>query len=113
MTFLRVSSGIALVASAAAACTVRGEATYAEPVGAVEVTSAPVANYEAHPHTVYQGRTVYYVDNRWGYPRNGGWAYYRTEPPELVRYRHRVETAPPAPRYEPREPVAPPAVQVR
>jgi hypothetical protein len=123
MRILRISSGIALVASAAAACAVRGEATYAEPVGTVEVTSAPVVNYEAYPHTVYQGRTVYYVNNRWGYPHPGGWSYYRTEPQELVRYRHYVETAPPAPRYqrpryeqrerEPEREAPPPAVQVR
>jgi hypothetical protein len=94
-------------------CAVRGEAEYAEPVGQVEITSAPVVDFEAYPHTVYQGRTVYYVNGRWGYPHGvRGWATMRNEPPELVRYRQHVDVAPPAPRYEYRQEAPPPAVQV-
>jgi hypothetical protein len=109
---IRASSGIALVVSAAAPCTVHGQATVGEPVGTVQVTSAPVVNWGTYPHTVYNGRTVYYINNRWGFPRRGGWTYFQSEPPELVRYRRRIETAPPAPRYVPPD-VPPPAVQVR
>jgi hypothetical protein len=99
---------------ASTGCAVRGEAEYAEPVGQVEITSAPVVNYEAYPHTVYRGQTVYYVNGRWGYPHaNGHWAYLRNEPQELVRYRRHVDVAPPAPRYEYRQEAPPPAVQVR
>jgi hypothetical protein len=99
-----------VLAFVASACT-----AYAQPVGTVVVTSGvPVYGYEAYPHTVYEGRTVYWVDNRWGYPRHGGWVYYQNEPPELVRYRSRVHTAPPAPRggygYPPAPYYGPPAV---
>jgi hypothetical protein len=58
----------------------------------IEIDAAP-RGYESHPHTIYRGEPVYYVDGRW-YARHGrGWAYYRDEPTELVRYR-RVYTAP-------------------
>lgn len=107
------------------ACTVHGYAGAApvEPVGTTYVTSGPIDNYDAYPHTVYEGRTVYYVNNEWGYPEEGRWVHYRHEPPELVRYRQNVREAPPAhpvePRYEGprheerRDYEAPPAERVR
>ena len=54
-----------------------------------EVTSAPVASttYEQYPHTSYEGRLVYCVSGRWGYPHDQGWSYHRSEPAPLVRYR--------------------------
>jgi hypothetical protein len=81
------------------ACTVQGR-THAvvEPVSTVEVTSAPIVEYRQYPSTVYEGRTVYLIDNRWGYPSGERWVYYRSEPPPLARYRTTVEAAPPAPR---------------
>lgn len=107
---------------ALAGCTVTTHAH--EPVGTYEVTSAPVgpAAYEQYPHTTYEGRQVYWVNGQWGYPHESGWRYYRNEPAPLVRYRQRVETAPPArpgPYYGPQRiesappASAPPAVQVR
>lgn len=121
---------VATVALAASGCTVHGY-TGTEPVSTYEVTSAPVgpSSYEQYPHTMYEGRQVYYVNGRWGYPQPRGWSYYRSEPAPLVRYRQNVRSAPPAypqqgPRYEPgpgpqrfennAPPAsAPPAVQVR
>jgi len=81
-----------------AGCTVRGRGAVVaeEPVGTTYVTSAPVEDYSAYPQTVYEGHTVYYVNNRWGYPHNGQFVYYRNEPPPLVRYRTQVRQAPPA-----------------
>jgi hypothetical protein len=105
------------------ACTVHGRTSaYVEPVSTVEVTSAPVVEYRAYPHTVYEGRTVYLLDNRWGYPSGDRWVYYRTEPRPLARYRTSIEAAPPAPRtyVKPAPPqrtapptVAPPATRTR
>jgi hypothetical protein len=75
-----------------------------------EVRSRPayaVAEYEprdveSYPHTVYDGRRVYFIDGYW-YMRNGPrWVYYREEPRELYRYRASVRSAPPA-RYERRD----------
>lgn len=114
---------VAVVAFATAGCTVHARGRVAEePVGTTYVTSAPVDNYAAYPHTTYEGREVYYVHDRWGYPENGRWREYHSEPPPLVRYRTTVRQAPPA---HPREreyvqpaphappASAPPAVQVR
>lgn len=96
------------------ACTVQGRTrAYVEPVSTVEVTSAPVVTYDAYPHTVYEGRTVYYIDNRWGYPRGERWVYYQSEPPPLARHRTRVQAAPPAPRRYAPATSAPPAVRAR
>jgi hypothetical protein len=112
--FVRATKLIAIAGalSSAVGCTVRGRGTTdVEPVSTAEVTSAPVVDYEAYPHTVYAGRTVYYVHDRWGYPDRGRWVYYRQEPPPLLRYRTRVETAPPPPPAS--QPTTPRTVQPR
>ena len=78
---------------------------------ALEAETMPVADVYAYPHTEYRGRSVYFVNGRWYYPRGRRWYYYRTEPPELIRHRSYVQQAPPAPRvYQPRPGEA---VQVR
>jgi hypothetical protein len=90
-----VFAGAVAALTAFAGCTVRGRgAAYEEPVGTTYVTSAPVDNYQAYPHTDYEGRTVYYVQGRWGYPHQGRWVYYRNEPPGLARYRNEQREAP-------------------
>jgi hypothetical protein len=93
------SSGLGFVAVAVAAIAFGGcrATTYgeAEPVGYVELTAAPV-DVEAYPHTYYDGRQVYYVNDRWMYRDRGRWAYYRHEPPALYRHRTYVQQAPPA-----------------
>jgi hypothetical protein len=75
-------------------CTVRAT----EPVAYVETTAAPVY-VDAYPSTVYDGRVVYYVNDRWMYRDGGRWAYYRSEPAPLQQYRQRtyVRSAPAAP----------------
>lgn len=93
--------GIALMLSGCMA-EVRGEPAYAE------VDYAP-DDIEVYPHTVYEGRTVYLVDDRWYYRRGPHWVYYTSEPPDLVRYRAHVNQAPRAPRHEYYERAAPSA----
>ena len=118
MSSLMKMSMLCLATLAVGACTLQGQ-TRAEvepPVGTVEITSAPVVQYESQPHTVYEGKTVYWVNGRWGYPHsNGRWAYYRSEPAPLARYRTTVQSAPPAHReYGPGSPeYAPPAARTR
>jgi hypothetical protein len=75
----------------------------------VEVQTVPADIY-AYPHVDYRGRPVYYVNGRW-YSGNGQrWYYYLNEPPDLVRHRRYIETAPPArsPYVQPPPPNAPP-----
>jgi hypothetical protein len=48
---------------------------------------APVGYYDSYPYTVYEGRTVYYVNGRWTYPDGNRWYYYRHAPPALERRR--------------------------
>jgi hypothetical protein len=108
----RTASGkgiaVALAAVALGACTVQGRARgTVEPVSTVEVTSAPIVEYRSYPHTVYEGRTVYLIDNRWGYPSGDRWVVYQTEPAPLARYRTTIEAAPPAPRRYVRPEVVP------
>jgi len=81
--------------------------------------SAP-AHYEVAPQTYYQGRTVYYVNDRWYARDRGRWVYYRNEPQPLVRQRTHVQRAPraPEPAHEHRfvarpRTEAPPAVRVQ
>jgi hypothetical protein len=81
-----------LVALAPSGCTVHATG---EPVGYVETTSAPV-EVAGYPSAFYEGRTVYYVGDRWMYPDRGRWAYYRSEPAYLQRQRTYVQQAPPA-----------------
>src|SRR5262249_48892904 len=64
------------------------------PVGYTSVTYGDP--YYDYPRTVYDGRTVYYVDHRWVYRDADRWYYYRSEPPALHRYRSTVRQAPPA-----------------
>jgi hypothetical protein len=84
---------VALGALALGGC--RATAYADEPVGYVEVSSAPV-DVEVYPHTYYGGRQVYYVRDRWMYRDGGRWLYYRQEPPELYRQRTYIQQAPPA-----------------
>ncbi len=75
---------------------------------------------EVYPHYVYEGRTVYLIDDHWYTRHRGRWVYYRSEPEVL--YRHRltlraspahVHVAPPARRAAPAHVrVAPPAARV-
>ena len=91
-------SCVGVVAVAVAGFALGGcAATYgvAEPVGYVELTSAPVYA-DWYPNTYYNGRQVYYVDNRWMYRDGGRWMYYQHEPPGLYRQRMYVQQAPPA-----------------
>jgi hypothetical protein len=83
--------------------------TEPEPVYATtELTSAPVADIEAYPQVVYEGRPVYLYNNHWYYRNGNRWSYYRNEPPVLERHRRYVQTAPPANRgYEYRRAPAP------
>jgi hypothetical protein len=68
----------------------------AEPAVFVEAEYEPV-RVETYPRYVYEGRTVYYVRDRW-YTRDGDrWVYYRVEPETLRRQRVYVQSAPPAP----------------
>ena len=76
-----------------AACSVTTEPAYAE------VETAP-PNIETYPQTVYEGRTVYLVNEHWYYRHGNHWAYYRQEPEYLVRQRSTVRHAPPAPARE-------------
>jgi hypothetical protein len=51
-------------------------------------------DYAHYPHTYYDDRVTYYIGGRWYTRRDGGWVYFREEPPELYRYRRHVEQAP-------------------
>lgn len=91
------SSGIVVVAALVATIALGGchATTYsAEPVGYVELTAAPF-DAELYPHTYYEGRVVYYVNDRWMYLDRGRWAYYQREPPALYRHRTYIQQAPP------------------
>jgi hypothetical protein len=83
-----------IVSAACAGCTVRART---QPVGYAELYYG--REYAYYPHTVYDGRDVYYVGNRWAYRDGSGWGYYESEPPALYRYRTTIRQAPPAPRY--------------
>jgi hypothetical protein len=41
----------------------------------------------ARPHTTYDGRVVYLVDDRWYFHDGGSWFYYTAEPEPLYRQR--------------------------
>jgi len=75
----------------------------------IEVDTVPADIY-ASPHVDYRGRPVYYANGRWYYGNGRRWYYYRNEPPDLVRHRRYIETAPPArsPYVQPPPPYAPP-----
>ena len=73
----------------------------AEPEYAV-ATDAP-ADIETYPSVVYEGRPVYFVNDRWYYRQGPEWVYYRREPAPLYRQRDYVRQAPRArPRVEAR-----------
>src|SRR5438132_9511551 len=59
----------------------------------VEAPAAPV-DIELAPHYEYEGRTVYYANDRWYARDRGRWVYYRREPPPLYRQRNYVQSAP-------------------
>lgn len=66
----------------ATGCVVRETA---EPVEYAEVD--PGVDVTVYPHEDYEGRTVYWVHDRWYYRDGGRWRYYRVEPRELHRRR--------------------------
>jgi hypothetical protein len=88
-----VGAAVVVVVSALAlgGCAVHAQ----EPVGYVEVSSAPY-DVSVYPSTYYDGRTVYLVDDRWMYRDRGRWMYYRDEPAPLYRQRTIIRQAPPA-----------------
>lgn len=49
--------------------------------------NGPVDDIEGYPYVVYGGVNVYFVEGRWYRHGQGGWGYYRNEPPELGRQR--------------------------
>lgn len=81
--------GIVAACAAATALTsgcvahVRSEPAYAE---AVYVP----ADIETYPHTTYDGRVVYLVNDRWYYREGPRWVYYRPEPEPLYAHRRRI-----------------------
>lgn len=62
----------------ATGCVVRETA---EPVEYAEVD--PGVDVTVYPHEYYEGRTVYWVHDRWYYRDGRHWHYYRVEPREL------------------------------
>jgi hypothetical protein len=96
--FILVSSAFAL-AFGSMGCTVTAQP--AQPVvyaddGVAYDDVGPTIDINTYPHEVYEGRPVYYVNNRWYYHDGGRWAYYRHEPAPLYRRRAYVRRAPPA-----------------
>jgi hypothetical protein len=85
---------VSVVALGGCYATARTEPAYVETTGAT-------VEYDAYPHTVYEGRTVYYVGNRWGWRERGGWRYYDSEPVQLRRHRETYVRRAPT-RYEER-----------
>jgi len=67
----------------------------ATPVGAVTITSAPIADIELYPSTIYDGRTVYLYNDRWYYRQGDEWRYYPQEPRDLADQRERFRREPP------------------
>jgi hypothetical protein len=66
-------------------------------VAYAEVDSAPIEiDIATYPHTYYEGRNVYFYQDRWYYQDSGRWSYYRDEPPMLYRQRGYVQQAPSA-----------------
>jgi hypothetical protein len=100
------AAAIAFGIAAVAGCTAEVETAHPVVVdtdteATVEVQTVPADIY-AYPRAQYRGRNVYWVNGYWYYPNGSHWYYYRAEPPELVRHRRYIETAPPArPAYPP------------
>lgn len=104
MSFPSLPSLLVAVVITGAACA--GCSVYSDyPVGYTQLYYGNAYGY--YPYTYFDGRPVYYVDNRWMYRDGGAWRYYYREPPELYRYRSTVRQAPPAYGY-PRGGYAPP-----
>lgn len=105
---IRLIGGSLALMTAATACVATVEPEYAV------ATDVP-PDITIYPHTVYEGRVVYLVNDHWYYRGpDRHWVYYRQVPPPLyerrttlVRERPYVQAAPPA-----RHVVAPPARQV-
>ena len=95
-------AGVAAVGATGCAATVtatplHGVLLFSYPI--VRVESAPPRVYE-RPHVVYRGRDAYLVNDRWYYPADGGWVYFREEPTELRRYREaHADSRDPGPRH--------------
>lgn len=68
------------------ACAAWSSNAAADPPIYIEVDVVP-PSIEAHPHTVYEGRPVYYYEGHWYERRGPRWVYYRDEPRPLVEYR--------------------------
>ncbi len=64
--------------------------TATEPVGYVDITTAPVADIDVYPSTVYDGRTVYLYNDRWYYREGTHWRYFQHEPPVLYQHRQQM-----------------------
>jgi hypothetical protein len=93
--FILVASAVGL-ALGTMGCTVE---THRQPVvyaddGVAYEEVGPTIDINTYPHEVYEGRNVYYVNNRWYYHDGGRWAYYRREPAPLNRHRVYVREAP-------------------
>lgn len=72
------------------ACAAWSNTASADPPIYIEVDVAP-PSIEAYPHTVYEGRPVYYYEGHWYERRGPRWVYYRDEPRPLVVYRSSSE----------------------
>jgi hypothetical protein len=84
----------AAVATSYLACVACAEKTVQQPGPAYARAESVPADITARPHVVYQGRLVYWVNERW-YVRNGqDWVYYVDPPPALV---HREPATPATP----------------
>jgi hypothetical protein len=94
---IRLLGGSLALATAATACVATVEPEYAV------ATDVP-PDITVYPHTVYEGRVVYLVNDHWYYRGpDRHWVYYRQVPPPLyerrttlVRERPYVQAAPPA-----------------
>ena len=65
----------------------------------VFVEAAAPADIEAYPAYQYEGRTVYYVNDRWYARDRGQWRYYRYEPVALRLHRAELVRVPPPERH--------------
>jgi hypothetical protein len=90
------AAGAALFALASACTATVESAPIVAPGEEVVAVDTVPTNVTVYPHTVYQGRTVYFVNGRWYYPHGRHWYAYRTEPAGLARQRPYVQQAPPA-----------------
>lgn len=90
-TVMAAASLVILLALEGCVATLQAEPAY------VEASTVP-ANIEIYPHTFYEGRTVYFVNDNWYYRDGPRWAYYRQEPAPLYQHRTYIQRAPPAAR---------------